>query len=87
MNSNTVHTFALCLASQDADKFISAGVDFAELAACGLHFSPDTLTPTEQRKVLGAPMSRALAKGEAVLRLGGRLHTGAARQFHRDAGK
>ena len=77
--------FPLWLASQDADKFMSAGVDFAELASCGLHFSPDTLTPTEQRKVLGAPLPRALAKGEAVVRLG-KLHTGKARQFWRDGG-
>lgn len=78
--------FPLWLASQDADKFISSGVDFAELASAGVHFSPQTLKPKEQKDILGAAVSKTLEKGEAVLRLGGKTTTGATRQFWRDGG-
>lgn len=79
--------FPLWLASQDADRFLSAGVDFAELASAGLHFSPHTLSASEQSKILGANLNKQLGKGEAALRLGGRLQHGGARQFWRDGGK
>jgi hypothetical protein len=78
--------FPLWLASQDADKFLSTGVDFAELASAGIHFSPHTLNATEQKKILGSAVNKQLEKGEAALRLGGKLETGAARQFWRDGG-
>lgn len=78
--------FPLWLASQDADKFVSAGVDFAELATAGIHFSPQTLTAKEQKKTLGAQISKQLEKGEAVLRLG-KTAIAPARQFWRDQGK
>jgi hypothetical protein len=78
--------FPLWLASQDADKFLSNGVDFAELASAGVHFSPQTLKPQEQRDILGAVVSKTLEKGEAVLRLGGKATTGGTRQFWRDMG-
>ncbi len=79
--------FPLWLASQDADKFVSTGVDFAELATAGLHFSPQTLNAKEQKQILGATVAKPLEKGEAVLRLAGKLTAGAARQFWRDGGK
>ena len=79
--------FPLWLASQDADKFLSAGVDFAELASAGIHFSPHTLSASEQSKILGGTLNKQLLKGEAALRLGGRLQHGGARQFWRDGGK
>ncbi len=78
--------FPLWLASQDADKFLSSGVDFAELASAGIHFSPQTLKPKEQKDILGAAVMKTLEKGEAVLRLGGKTSTGATRQFWRYAG-
>lgn len=79
--------FPLWLASQDADKFVSADVDFAELAACGLHFSPETLNTAEQKQILGGVVTKELKPREAALRLAGKLSTGAARQFWRDGGK
>jgi hypothetical protein len=82
--------FPVWLASQDADAFITGGdhaTNFAELAECGLHFSPHSLAPAKQKKILGAQLLHALKKGEAALRLGGRMTTGTARQFHRDGGK
>lgn len=81
--------FPVWLASQDADAFLTRGAnatDFAELAECGIHFSPQTLSDNEQRRVLGQPLHKQLQKGEAVLRLSGKLHTGAARQLWRDKG-
>ncbi len=82
--------FPVWLASQDADAFLTKGTnatDFAELADCGIHFSPQTLTEAEQKRVLGQPLHKHLLKGEAVLRLsGGKLYTGAARQLWRDKG-
>jgi hypothetical protein len=78
--------FPLWLASQDADKFLSTGVDFAELASAGIHFSPHTLNSNEQKKILNGTVPRQLEKAEAALRLGGNLQTGPARQFWRDGG-
>ncbi|MBV9658019.1 MAG: DndE family protein [Verrucomicrobia bacterium] len=80
--------FPLWLASQDADKFMSASVDFAELAAAGLHFSPQTLSAKEQKQILGGVAARQLEKGEAALRRAGyKLQLGEARQFWRDGGR
>ena len=79
--------FPLWLASQDADKFLSTGVDFAELASAGIHFSPHTLNASEQKKILGGAVNKPLEKGNAALRLGGKLEMGAARQFWRDGGE
>jgi hypothetical protein len=79
--------FPLWLASQDADKFVSPDVDFTDLAACGVHFSPQTLKPAEQKQILGGVVSKELKPGEAALRLAGKLCTGTARQFWRDLGK
>ena len=48
--------FPVWMASQDADKFLTTGTNetnFAELAECGVHFSPHTLTDAEQRMILG----------------------------------
>lgn len=77
--------FPLWLASQDADKFESDGVDFARLATCGIHFSPQTLTASEQRKILGA-IPRELQPGEAAIKLEKKLLTGTARQFWKNEG-
>ena len=82
--------FPVWLASQDADKFITAGIyetNFAELAECGIHFSPQSLNSTEQKQVLGYAIHENLKKGEAVLRLQGKLQIGIARQFWKDGGK
>lgn len=81
--------FPVWLASQDADSFLTRGdnaTDFADLAECGLHFSPQSLTEAQQRKILGATFARQLQEGELVMRRGGRLVTGHARQFWRDGG-
>jgi DNA sulfur modification protein DndE len=82
--------FPIWLASQDADAFVTSGANatnFAELAECGLHFSPHTLPEPKQKLILGSTLRRELKKGEAALRLGGKLQTGSARQFWRDGGK
>jgi hypothetical protein len=82
--------FPVWLASQDADAFETRGdkaVDFAELAECGIHLTPQTLTPTEQKRVLGGSLSRDLHKGEAAVKLGGKLKIGKTRQYHRDGGQ
>jgi hypothetical protein len=79
--------FPLWLASQDADKFVSSGVDFAELASAGIHFSPQTLSPKEQKQILGTTVSKTLGKGQSVLRLGGKTTTGDARQFWKNSGQ
>lgn len=81
--------FPVWLASQDADSFLTRGenaTDFAELAECGLHFSPQSLTEGQQRKILGVTYSRPLQEGELVMRRGGRIASGNARQFWRDNG-
>ncbi len=82
--------FPLWLASQDADKFLTSGTNetnFAELAECGVHFSPHTLTDAQQKMILGGVIHQKFKKAEAALRLQGKLTTGAARQFWRDEGK
>lgn len=79
--------FPLWLASQDANNFLSAKADFAQLASAGIHFSPETLNAKEQKQILGGTLSRTLEKGEAALRLAGKLVTGSARQYWRDNNK
>jgi hypothetical protein len=82
--------FPVWLASQDADKFLTTGTNetnFAELAECGVHFSPHTLTDAQQKMILGGTIHAKLKKSEAALRLTGKLQTGRARQFWRDAGR
>jgi hypothetical protein len=81
--------FPVWLASQDADAFITTGehaTNFAELAECGVHFSPHTLSDQDQRRILGGIVHRELKKGETALRLQGKLLVGQARQFWREAG-
>jgi Predicted ATPase len=77
--------FPLWLASQDADKFVTTGVDFAELATAGIHFSPHTLTPRDQKQILGGMILKPLEKGEAALRIE-KLVVGMSRQFWKDKG-
>jgi len=82
--------FPVWLASQDADKFLTTGTNetnFAELAECGVHFSPHTLSPADQKLILGSVIQTKFKKAEAALRLQGKLRTGAARQFWKDGGK
>lgn len=82
--------FPVWLASQDADKFLTTGTNetnFAELAECGVHFSPQTLSPSDQKLILGNVIHQKLKKAEAALRLQGKLQTGMARQFWKDGGK
>lgn len=82
--------FPVWLASQDADKFLTTGTNetnFAELAECGAHFSPHTLTDAQQRTILGGVTHTKFKKAEAALRLQGKLIIGAARQFWRDGGR
>jgi hypothetical protein len=62
-------------------------VDFAELAECGIHLTPQTLTPSEQKRVLGSALSRDLQKGEAAVKLGGKLKVGKIRQYWNQLGK
>ncbi|MEM2111862.1 MAG: DndE family protein [Candidatus Bathyarchaeia archaeon] len=78
------------MASQDADKFLTTGANetnFAELAECGVHFSPHTLTDNDQRMILGGVIHTKLKKSEAAIRLQGKLLTGTARQFWKDQGR
>lgn len=83
--------FPVWLASQDADKFLTQGTNetnFAQLAECGVHFSPQTLSAADQRNVLGGVVTQKLQKAEAALCRSGKLQTtGMARQFWRDGGK
>jgi hypothetical protein len=82
--------FPVWLASQDADAFITSGehaTDFAELAECGIHFSPHSLSDSQQKAILGSVINRELKKAEAALRIQGKLLTGMARQFWRDEGR
>jgi DNA sulfur modification protein DndE len=82
--------FPVWLASQDADAFVTSGTNatnFAELAGCGIHFSPDTLSESEQRQILGSVLNRTLKQGEGALRLRKNLEIGIARQFWQDGGK
>ena len=78
------------LASQDANAFLTNGsnaTNFAELAGCGVHFSPERLPEWQQKKILGGSFHRQFKPGEAALRLNGELRTGVARQFWRDGGR
>jgi DNA sulfur modification protein DndE len=83
--------FPVWLASQDADKFLTGGAEatnFAQLAECGIHFSPHTLSPADQKLVLGAAIHKQFKKAEAALCQCGKLQTtGMARQFWKDGGK
>jgi hypothetical protein len=82
--------FPVWLASQDADAFVTSGdnaTNFAELAECGIHFSPNSLSDSAQRRILGGVINRELKKAEGALRLQGKLIVGPARQFWRDGGK
>ncbi len=56
-------------------------------AEFGAFIPLDMLTPAEHRKILGSEICRPPTKGNAVHRVGGKLTTGVARQFHRDGGK
>jgi hypothetical protein len=78
------------LASQDADSFVTTGeneTNFAELADCGIHFSPQILGEKDQKFILGKVITKTLCKGEAVLRLGESTVVGSVRQYYRDQGK
>ena len=82
--------FPVWMASQDADKFLTTGTNetnFADLAECGVHFSPQTLSPADQKLILGSVIHQKFKKAEAALRLQGKLQTGMARQFWKDEGK
>lgn len=81
--------FPIWLASQDAGSFLTTGpqaTNFADLASCGIHFSPQTLSESEQKDILGQVLSKPLKQGEATLRLGGKLSIGEARQLWQDNG-
>jgi hypothetical protein len=78
------------MASQDADKFLTIGTNetnFAELAECGAHFSPQTLSEADHKMILGSIIRQKFQKGEAAVRFQGKLITGSARQFWRDGGR
>jgi hypothetical protein len=78
------------MASQDADKFLSSGTNetnFADLAECGVHFSPQSMTDAQQRTILGGVVHQKLRKAEASLRLQSKLQTGVARQFWKNGGR
>ena len=82
--------FPVWLASQDADAFVTTGdnaTNFAELAECGVHFSPYTLSDAQQKRVLGGVIHRDLKKAEAALRLQGNLTVSSARQFWKNTGR
>lgn len=83
--------FPVWLASQDADKFLTQGTNetnFAQLAECGVHFSPQALSPADQKNVLGSLINQKFKKAEAALCNRGKLQTtGPARQFWKDGGK
>ncbi len=81
--------FPVWLASQDADAFITRGdnaTDFAELADCAVHLSPQTLSEAEQRKIIGQVIHKRLGPGEGIVKLRGVVTTGPIRQFWRDQG-
>lgn len=76
------------IASQDADKFVTGeaeGTNFAQLAECGVHFSPQTLSATDQKNVLGNVINQKFKKAEAALCNRGKLQsTGMARQIWKE---
>jgi len=81
--------FPVWLASQDADAFVTKGdhgVDFTDLADCGVHLSPGTLSEAQQRAILGQVIHKKLVDGEGVLRLKGQTTVGMIRQFYVDDG-
>lgn len=81
--------FPVWLASQDADAFETRGdkaVDFAELAECGIHLTPSALAPAEQKRILGGTLTRDLQKGEAAVKLAGKLRLGTVRQYWMNQG-
>ena len=53
----------------------------------GVIFSPQALTESEQKAIVGGVIHKKLDKGEAAMRLGGKFLTSIARQFWRDGGK
>ena len=64
------------------------GTNFAQLAECGVHFSPQTLSVADQKNVLGSLISQKFKKAEAALCHRGKLQcTGIARQLWKDGGK
>lgn len=82
--------FPVWLASQDADKFVTSGeqaTNFADLASCGIHFSPQLLTDKEQKNILGRTLSKQLNQGEAVLKLGNETTIGTPRQYWKNRGR
>jgi len=83
--------FPVWLASQDANKFLTEGAEgtnFAQLAECGMHFSPHTLSPADKKLALGTVVDQSFKKVEAALcRCGRLLTTGVVRQFWRDNGE
>lgn len=84
--------FPVWLASQDADAFLTTGnnaTDFSELADCAIHFSPETLNVTQQKKILGQIFhNKSFSKGEALLRLKHKQsQVGNVRQFYKNKGK
>ena len=82
--------FPVWLASQDADAFLTRGdnaTNFAELADCAVHLSPQTLSESEQRKIIGQVVHKRLSPGEGIVKLRGNITTGPIRQFWRDQGK
>lgn len=82
--------FPVWLASQDADAFETKGdkaVDFAELAECGVHLTPQTLPPVAQKRILGGQLSRNLSKGEGVAKMAGKMKVGKVRQYWVDKGE
>ena len=81
--------FPVWLASQDADAFVTKGdhgVDFTDLADCGVHLSPETLSESEQKAILGQVIHKRLEPGEGVLRLKRHVSIGPIRQFYVDGG-
>ena len=82
--------FPVWLASQDADKFLTTGANetnFADLAECGVHFSPHTLSDAQQKAIIGGVVHQKFKKAEAVLRFQGKMLTGMSRQFWIDGGR
>lgn len=81
--------FPVWLASQDAGAFLTIGphaTNFADLASCGIHFSPGILSSSEQKDILGQVLAKPLKQGEAALRFGEKLSIGEARQLWKDNG-
>ncbi len=61
--------YAVWLASQDADKFLTTGTNetnFTELAKCGVHFFAHLLTDAQQRMTPGGVTHSTFKKLEAA---------------------